>query len=78
MSEWQPIETAPRDGTPIRALMETTLVYEEDVPSLLMGGWKRAKERDRIIGWMPVHEPLRREMTKGSTEPESTKDRSAG
>lgn len=54
MSEWQPIKTAPTDGTPIWALVETIIAYEEHVPAVLMGGWTRQTEHDKIVGWKPL------------------------
>jgi hypothetical protein len=57
MSEWQPIKTAPKDGTPIRVLLESTVAYEEHIPAALMGGWKRQDSHDKIVGWMPLPYP---------------------
>jgi hypothetical protein len=51
---WQPIETMPTEvGTRVRALVETEIVMEERIPSLLMGGW-RGVTQHRIVGWMPL------------------------
>lgn len=52
--EWQPPETAPKDGRRIRLLLESEATYEEPIPSLLIGGWRRVSARDKIIGWMPA------------------------
>ncbi len=51
--EWQSIETAPKDGTRIRALVEIDLEMEEYVPSALMGGWKM-RGPGTIVGWQPL------------------------
>lgn len=53
---WRDIATAPKDGTAIRALVETMLIHEEHIPAALMGGWKRTTTHDRIIGWRPLDE----------------------
>jgi Lar family restriction alleviation protein len=54
---WREIETAPKDGTPIKVLVESEIVWEGHHPALLMTGWHRTAERDRIVGWMPLPAP---------------------
>jgi len=56
MSEWQPIETAPRDGTHI-------LVADIDDPAITTvvawahGQWKFCTDHGRISHWMPLPDP---------------------
>lgn len=54
MDDWQPVASAPRDGTTIRALIESTVVWDEHEPALLRGGWRRVSEQDRVLGWKPA------------------------
>ncbi|MFL5044911.1 MAG: hypothetical protein ACJ8FU_08270 [Xanthobacteraceae bacterium] len=53
MNAWQPIETAPKDGTEVLLLTESVGVWDEPDPAVLRGGWRRTGERDRVVGWMP-------------------------
>lgn len=54
-NDWRPITELPTEpGTRVLALMEVELEMEEHNPALLMGGWRRVGERDRIVRWKPV------------------------
>ncbi len=70
---WQPIETAPKDGTPLRTLSADGLqedgVYWSDERYCILGapqgsrgpGWVSAElgnlPINTPIGWMPLPEP---------------------
>jgi hypothetical protein len=80
MSEWQPIETAPKDGTVIR-------LYIPGHPELegMQGRWDRfenewqayplfgtlgrAKDVPDPIYWMPLYEPLSSLKTAKGNQP---------
>ena len=57
MSEWQPIETAPMDGTPI------ILLPYGDVTDLFVSFWMQSDDRwannewSKITHWMPLPSP---------------------
>jgi len=54
--EWQPIETAPRDGTPV-------LIWLDDEGFCVKGIWRRPPGCDEFMWWIPemdaggFHEP---------------------
>jgi hypothetical protein len=63
--EWQPIESAPRDGTPILLCHATSKMHAGSLP-VLSGHWSRLSEcwwsmitndRVRPSHWMPLPDP---------------------
>ncbi len=64
MSEWQPIETAPKDETSIlvcdaRVIDSQKVVYWDDNPEKLPWGWcvddaSIAYHQDAFTHWMPL------------------------
>lgn len=54
-NEWQPIDTAPKDGTPI--LITTNRVPEKMVIALWNENWSSAEgDGHRPLYWMPLPE----------------------
>ncbi len=54
MNEWQPIETAPRDGTPILGWDPTC---DSIIEIFWMGGWRHTwdhSENNDFEYWMPL------------------------
>lgn len=48
MSEWQPIDTAPRDGTEI-------VVYTADLDAMGVAWWEHGQWTVGESGWEPTH-----------------------
>jgi hypothetical protein len=64
MTQWQPIETAPKDGTPILVYMEESIIeaewkYEQWWPVVLPshGCGCCSHDNDEPTHWMPLPEP---------------------
>lgn len=61
--DWLDVSTLPQiSGLRVLALVETEIELEENIPALLMGGWRRVGSHDRIVGWRPL--PLSKEPEK--------------
>lgn len=63
MSEWQSIETAPKDGTAILVIRDDehesheVVYYEEDINGFVWCGETQAWHQDRFTHWMPLPPP---------------------
>ena len=62
MNTWQPIETVPRDGTPVLALLESADRYTPRIqtaifrPNVITVGNRFSFDMPEIIAWMPFPE----------------------
>ena len=66
MTDWQPIETAPKDGTPIRLWSRLGEFEWRSREGYWNGGWRKRWETLSIHGrslalnpthWQPLHAP---------------------
>jgi hypothetical protein len=54
-ADWQPIETAPRDGNEVKVLVEVTAHWQKSHPALLLGeGWKLDLDSAQAKKWKPL------------------------
>lgn len=55
---WQPIETAPRDGSDILLVVEATAHWQGRNPAVLVSqGWKLDLDTARALHWRPLPAP---------------------
>ena len=62
MGDWQPIETAPKDGTQVlvfRRAAPVKRMYGIDCrhPSQYGGAWVYSRQREQPTHWMPLPSP---------------------
>jgi hypothetical protein len=52
---YEPIETAPLDGSEVTLVLESRMVWDELIAVATGSGWRRVSTQDRVIGWVPNH-----------------------